>query len=69
MKKGTAFGLGTLAGAFGLAYLIAYNGAHGDVIHEDDNMEIRAASAKTNKGSTQIAYVRMKDKQDQEEES
>lgn len=67
MKKSTAFVLGTLLGAVGLSVIINYNAENGDIVFENDDMEVVACSNEIKNGE-KLAYIKPK-KQTQEVES
>lgn len=43
MRKLTAFGLGMVAGVFGLSLIMNVNASKGDTLYEDDEMIIKEA--------------------------
>ena len=62
MRKLTAFGLGIVAGAFGVSCIMNINASKGDTLYEDDEMEIKAAGARV--GDVNTAIVQYKNKEE-----
>lgn len=46
MRKLTAFGLGMVAGVFGVSLMMNVNASKGDTLYEDDEMIIKEAGAR-----------------------
>ena len=46
MRKLTAFGLGMVAGAFGVSLMMNINASKGDTLYEDDEMIIKEAGTR-----------------------
>lgn len=46
MRKLTAFGLGIVAGVFGVSCMMTINASKGDTLYEDDEMVIKEAGAR-----------------------
>ena len=62
MRKLTAFGLGIVAGAFGVSCIMNINASKGDTLYEDDEMIIKAAGTRVKDVNT--AIVEYKDKEE-----
>ena len=58
MKKLTAFGLGIVAGAFGVSCIMNINASKGDTLYEDDEMVIKAAGARVRDVNTAIVQYK-----------
>ena len=54
MRKLTAFGLGIVAGAFGVSCIMNINASKGDTLYEDDEMVIKAAGTRVRDVNTAI---------------
>ena len=58
MKKLTAFGLGIVAGAFGVSCIMNINASKGDTLYEDDEMVIKAAGTRVRDVNTAIVQYK-----------
>lgn len=58
MKKLTAFGLGIVAGAFGVSCIMNINASKGDTLYEDDEIVIKAAGTRVRDVNTAIVQYK-----------
>ena len=61
MRKLTAFGLGIVAGAFGLSCIMNINASKGDTLYEDDEMIIKEAGARVMDVNTAVVQYKNKE--------
>ena len=61
MRKLTAFGLGIVAGAFGLSCIMNINASKGDTLYEDDEMIIKEAGTRVRDVNTAIVEYKNKE--------
>lgn len=62
MRKLTAFGLGTLAGAIGVCCIMNNNAKEGETLYENDEMIIKEAGSRFRNANT--AVVKYKNKEE-----
>ena len=58
MRKLTAFGLGIVAGAFGVSCIMNINASKGDTLYEDDEMIIKEAGTRVRDVNTAIVQYK-----------
>lgn len=58
MRKLTAFGLGIVAGAFGVSCIMNINASKGDTLYEDDEIVIKAAGTRVRDVNTAIVQYK-----------
>lgn len=61
MRKLTAFGLGIVAGAFGVSCIMNINASKGDTLYEDDEMIIKEAGARVMDVNTAVVQYKNKE--------
>ena len=61
MRKLTTFGLGMVAGAFGVSLMMNINASKGDTLYEDDEMIIKEADARCMDVNTAIVEYKNKE--------
>lgn len=61
MRKLTAFGLGIVAGAFGVSCIMNINASKGDTLYEDDEMIIKEAGTRVMDVNTAVVQYKNKE--------
>lgn len=61
MRKLTAFGLGIVAGAFGVSCIMNFNASKGDTLYEDDEMIIKEAGTRVMDVNTAVVQYKNKE--------